>query len=45
MTQQKTKPNHAGFEVLIEVVMNITGILLGLFNPEDGSDMFLRNVG
>jgi hypothetical protein len=22
-----------------------TGILLGLFDPEDGGDMFLRNVG
>jgi hypothetical protein len=22
-----------------------TGILLGLFDPEDGCDMFLRNVG
>jgi hypothetical protein len=21
------------------------GILLGLFNPEDGGDIFLRNVG
>jgi hypothetical protein len=45
MTQQGTKPNHVGFEVLIAVVMKITDILLGLFDPEDGGDMFLRNVG
>jgi hypothetical protein len=45
MTQQRTKPNHVGFEVPIAVVMKITGILFGLFDPEVGGDMFLRNVG
>jgi hypothetical protein len=35
-----------GFEVLTAVVMKSTTVLLSLlFDPEDGGDMFLRNVG
>jgi hypothetical protein len=48
----KTAVLHIGFEVLTAVVMKSmkqvacrAGFLLGLFfSPEDGSDMFLRNV-
>jgi hypothetical protein len=42
--------NIVGFEVITTVVMNSAicfhaGIMLGLFDPEDGCDMFLRNAG
>jgi hypothetical protein len=45
--------HYVGFEVLTAVVVESTifwdtfhaGITLSLFDPEDGVDIFLRNVG
>jgi hypothetical protein len=43
---------YVGLEVLRAAVMkrklatfSLAGVLLGLFDPEDGGDMFLRNAG
>jgi hypothetical protein len=46
--RNQTAINHVGFEVVISRSCYLlhAGFLFGLFfDPEDGGDMFFRNVG
>jgi hypothetical protein len=46
MTQQETKPNHVGFEVLAAEVMKITMLIsCSAYSTLKMEAMFLRNVG